>query len=203
MLDNNQNEYAYTDTFCATIIKFAKKNKAFRKILYQHDFVDKINKWLSNNGPPLSTYRTSFTVFKNGKHNTKYSYEMINREDSTIKEFCLKRRGELKQMFKKPETEFEDPESESDLYEVDIEIGSKVDFFDYDTYKWVSGTVINSLGEIIIVQKDDDKMEIDGQNRHVPHITIFKDSSILAPHRTKSLSLKASVLSLYQKAYDS
>ena len=48
-------------------------------------------------------------------------------------------------MFKKPETEFEDLESESDLYEVDIKIGSKVDFFDQDTFKWVSGTVTNSL----------------------------------------------------------
>ena len=127
---------------------------------------------------------------------------MINREVSTIKEFCLRRKGELKQMYKKPETEFDEPESESDLYEEDIETGSKVDFFDYDTYKWVSGTVINSLGEIIIVQKDDDKMEVDGQNRHAAHITINKDASILAPHRVKTSSLKANVLSIYQRAYD-
>ena len=127
---------------------------------------------------------------------------MINREASTIKEYCLRRKGELKQMFKKPETEFDEPESESDLYEEDIETGSKVDFFDYDTYKWVSGTVINSLGEIIIVQKDDDKMEVDGQNRHAPHITINKDASHLAPHRVKTSSLKANVLSIYQRAYD-
>ena len=105
-------------------------------------------------------------------------------------------------MSKNKETEFDDPESESDLYEEDIQTGSKVDFFDYNSYKWVSGTVINSLGEIIIVQKEDGDMEVNGKIVASPYITINKDGSVLAPYRTKSQSLKAKVLSIYQKAYD-
>jgi len=199
--DNNSNEYAFMDTFIGMIIKFAKKNKLFRQTLYQHTLVDKMNKWLSNNPtPPLQSYRTQTTVFKTGKHNHKFSYDVINNEIADIKEFNTKRRNDLKTMYKKPESEDPEPESEDDLYEVDLEAGTKVDYL-LSTYKWVSGTILVSLGEFIKVQKDDDQMDVDGQATLPQQQWISKDETDLAPYKAKTGSMKANTLGIYTKAY--
>lgn len=102
------------------VIKFAKKNMEFRTRLYQHDIVDKINKWLSSNPtPPTQSYRSHTSIFKNGKHNNKPSYDAVMSEATTLKEYNLERKTCLKTMYKKQETKYNDPESEDDLYEVD------------------------------------------------------------------------------------
>jgi hypothetical protein len=185
------------------IIKFAKRNNLFRKHFYQHDLVDKINKWLSGNpSPPLQSYRSHSTVFKNSKHNNKSSYDVITNDVTSIKEYNLQRKTELRTMYKKPDTAYTEPESEDDLYEAETEVGTKIDYVDPDTHRWVSGTVYNSIGEIIFATKDTDQMDVDGQVQQVQNMTLNKDASTIAPHGTKTDSFKARIRSIYTRAYE-
>lgn len=135
VLDNNIDEYAYWDTFTGMLIKFAKKSRVFRNYFYEHTIVDKINKWLSNNQTPqLQSYRSK-SLFKVSKHNHKYSYEVIDEGTNMIKEYNLKRKSELRQMYKNMEWQDDEPESEDDLYESNLEQATKIDFLHLDADK--------------------------------------------------------------------
>ena len=50
-------------------------------------------------------------------------------------------------MFKKPDSFDLEQDSEDDLYEMDLEFGAKVDYYDDEINSWMSGTIINSIGE--------------------------------------------------------
>ena len=203
LMDNNIMEHAFLDIFSGIMIKFAKKNKSFRQLFYQHNIVDKINKWLGSNAtPPINSLRSQNAVFRSTKHNNRFSYDYINSELSTIKDYNLKRKNELKHMFKKlADWEDPDPESEDDVYDGEIEIGSKLDYVLEGTYKWVSGTVDLSMGELVRVRREDDEMDVDNERTSAPQQWLTKDESSLAPYKTKTTSMKTAVLSIYDKAY--
>lgn len=186
------------------MIKFAKRNKSFRHLFYQHNIVDRINKWLSSNAtPPINSLRGQNAVFRSTKHNNRYSYDYINSELAVIKDYNLKRKNELKQMYKKlQEWEDPDPESEDDLYDGEVEIGSKLDYVLEGTFKWASGTVDLSMGELVRVRREDDEMDVDNERMLSPKQWLIKDESNLAPYKTKATSMKAAVLTVYDKAYN-
>jgi hypothetical protein len=187
------------------LIKWSKKSVKFRNYFYGHKIVDKVNKWLgANSNPPVNSLRGQYAMFKNNKHNNRYSYDIIQEELASVKDFNNKRKAELKAMYKKLDTwEDQDPESEEDLFETDINTGDKVD---YNTgapdYKWVSGTVSSNLGEIIKVSREtSDDMDVDGKVMRIEEQFVLKDSTDLAPYKSKSQSARANVISIYQKAY--
>lgn len=193
------------DNFIAMLIKFAKRSTDFRSYFYSHKIVDKVNSWLkSNQKPPVTSLRGHSGVYKNSKKNNRYSYDMIIQEASLIKEFNNKRTRELHEMHRKSdEYEAPDPESEDDIFEEDLKLGSKIDFQDAITYEWHSGTIVSNLGNIIKVTKDNgDEMEVDGRQGNVEELWFNKDVSELAPYQTMTMSGRAAVLALYNRAYD-
>lgn len=207
LMDNNHSNYALLDLFTGLIIKFAKRDKIFRGMIYQHKLIDKVNKWLSaNSSPPIQSLRSSNAVFKSQKHNNRDSYEELARYADLIKDYNIKRKSELKAMHKKT-TDWEDPdpESEDDLYEEEIEVESNVDFVIKGRYQWESATVTQSLGDMIRVVKEanDNDMDVDGQSFGKIDLWINKDDTQLAPHKTKVNSLRARVIQAYNRAYDS
>jgi hypothetical protein len=204
VLESNSLEFSFSDNLCTMLIKFSKRDKVFRGYFYGHKIVDKVNKWLSSNSvPPTSTLRGQNAMFKNNRHNNKYSYDIINEGETLIKDFNNKRKAELKAMFKKLE-EWEDQslESEDDLFDEELPVGSKVDFNTGNPYhKWASGIVTTNMGEIIGVTKETDEMEVDGKVRDTSEQWIFKDDSELAPYQSKVKSSRAKIFSLYKQAY--
>jgi hypothetical protein len=201
VLDGNISEYAFCDTFTGMLVKFAKKSKVFRKHFYQHKVIDNTNKWLINNQTPqLQSYRSK-SLFKNTKHNHKYSYDIIEKEVNLVKDYSLKRKSELKQMHKNADWEDDEQDSEDDMYEAEMEKGTKVDFVHPDDDKWVSGSVQVCLGEIVKLQREDE-MEVDGAVVASQPIWFNKDDTGIAPYKTKSGNHKAAVLSLYIRAYN-
>lgn len=84
-MDFNANEYAFLDTFVGMLIKFAKRDKIFMRMLYKHDMVDRLMKWLkSNPNPPVGSLRSSMSMFKNQKFNNKVSYQIVADEATYI-----------------------------------------------------------------------------------------------------------------------
>jgi hypothetical protein len=204
VLESNSAEFSFSDNLCSMLIKFSKKDTDFRTYFYGHKIVDKVNKWLSSNSsPPVSTLKGQNAMFKNNRHNTKYSYDIINEGEVLIKDFNNKRKAELKAMFKKLELwEDQELESEDDLFEEELPVGTKVDINAGNPYyRWVSGIVSTNMGDIIGVQKETDEMEIDGRVRDNSEQWIFKDDNELAPYQAKTKSTRAKVFSLYKQAY--
>jgi hypothetical protein len=112
------------------------------------------------------------------------------------------RKQELTKMHKENKWDEDEVESEDDLYETNIEVGTQVDFLlNKDAFKWVPGKVICNLGKVVKIQNESDKMEVDGEANAGHAFWINKDSSDLSLYRSKSTSLKAKVNSLYLKAY--
>mmetsp|Transcript_42103 Transcript_42103/g.48841 ORF Transcript_42103/g.48841 Transcript_42103/m.48841 type:complete len:189 (-) Transcript_42103:20-586(-) len=185
------------------LIKFAKKNKSFRNALYSHDVVDKVMKWLKNNpAPPVSLLRGQASIFKNAKKNQKPNYQSVSKDLAAIKDYNTKRRSELNKMFKEPKCDVDEPESEDDLYEQDLEPGHNVDVLEEGkSFKWVAAKVLCNLGEVVKVHKSVDQMEVDEEERTSQICWINKDSSDLAPYETKTISMKAIVNSVYTKAF--
>lgn len=191
--------------FLSTLIKFAKRNIKFRVFFFNHKIVDKINSWIrSNRVPSVTSLRGHKRIFKDPKRNNKYSYDMIRDEISLIKDFNAKTLRELYTMHELTENwEDPDPESEDDIFEEELEVDSKIDFQDTHTYKWHSATVASNLGNIIKIAKDaGDEMEVDGRHEAVEELWLNKEANELAPYNSKASSSKASVLTLYRKAYD-
>ena len=90
-MEYNANEYAFLDTFVGMIIKFAKRDKMFMRMLYKHDVVDRLMKWLRNNStPPIESLRSKTTIFRNQKWNNKVSYQVIGEEATTITDYVQK-----------------------------------------------------------------------------------------------------------------
>lgn len=205
IVDSCRKEYAFMSLFCGMITKFAKKDPYFRSHFYGDKLVDKIYKWLANNGTPsLNNIRRDQTLFKSNKFNHKHSYEIVTREENLIKDYTDKVTKELVSLKKKLEGYVDtEPDSEDDLYETEIEVGSHVDYITEATYDWTSGTVNLSMGEIFRVQKGQDEMEVDGASLSIQEQWINKDEAGLAPHQTKAQSVKSLLVSLYNKAYNS
>lgn len=202
VMENNSSDYAFANLFSAMLIKFAKKDKYFRNCFYGHKLVDKVHKWIgANSSPPLQSTRSQFGIYKSNKYNTKMSYDVINDEVNCIKELNNKLKNEMKSMHKKPD-EFIDPdlESEDDLYENELEAGAKLDFIPSGSYKWSSGTVVLSLGDILRVQKDEGEMEVDGISVGIQEHWVNRDDQHVAPHQSKAQNVKAQVANLFSKA---
>jgi hypothetical protein len=195
IMENNYNDFAYTDVFAGMIIKFSKHDVNLRKSLYQHNLVDYINKWLGKfSSPPIRSYRTQTTIFKNEKHNHKFSFDLIQAEQDLIKSHNIKRREMLKKMYQSPKWKTAEPDSEDDLFETDLEVGTKVDFVPYSTQKWTQGTVKISLGETFKIQEEVKEMDVDGIEEETVHYQYLTREDLgLAPFKYKTKSLKAKI----------
>ena len=206
VIENNSSDFAFMENLTAMLIKFAKKSKVFRNHFYSDKIVDKVNKWLQANiSPPITSVRSHNGVFKNNKRNTRYSNGMLEQNKDSLKEFNMKRKAELKSMYKKLDT-WEDPdlESEDDLFEQNLKSGTKIDVENssYD-FQWYSSTVSCNLGNIIkVIREDSDDMEVDGKARKVTEQWLNKDQSEIAPYQSKTRSARAGIFGIYQRAYN-
>jgi hypothetical protein len=91
LMDYNANEYAFLDTFVGMVVKFAKRDRTFMRMLYKHDMVDRLMKWLrSNPSPPVESLRSPASVFRNQKCNNKLSYQTIASEATVITDYIQK-----------------------------------------------------------------------------------------------------------------
>lgn len=213
IIENNKNDYAFMDNLTGMLIKFAKRNTGFREYFYSDksamkifgtSVVDRVNRWLKDHSqPPIQSLRSTSAVFKDSKRNNRFSYDIIIDELDTIKEYNQKRKAELKSMYKKIQV-WEDPdlESEDDLFEENLRVGSNIDFEDNIDHQWYSGKVITNLGNIIkIVKINEDEMEVDGRHRNIEEHWLNRDTSDIAPYQSKTRSARAKVLSVYNRAF--